>query len=99
MIHEIVTLIIKPGSDTAFEEAVAQASPLFQQAPGALSLRLDRSAENPAEYTLTVGWATIENHTEGFRNSPAFTEWRELAGPHFAQAPQVKHLEPVFIGF
>lgn len=99
MIHEVATLIIKPGSEPAFEAAVAQASPLFQQAPGALSLRLERSAENPSEYALTVGWASVEDHTEGFRNSDAFAKWRELVGPHFAEAPQVKHLEHVFGGF
>ena len=59
MIQEIATLTIKPGSETAFEQAVTRATPLFQQAPGALSLRLDRSIENPAEYTLTVAWATL----------------------------------------
>lgn len=99
MIHEIATLSIKPGSELAFEAAVAQAAPLFQKAHGALSLRLDRTLENPSEYTLTVGWATLEDHTESFRNSAAFTKWRELVGPHFAEAPRVKHLEHVYVGF
>lgn len=99
MIHEIATLTIKPGSEKAFEEAAAQAVPYFQQAPGALSFRLDRTVENPSEYTLTVGWATLEDHTVGFRNSPGFTKWRELVGPHFAQSPEVRHLEHVYIGF
>lgn len=99
MIQEIATLTIKPGSAPTFEEAVAQAVPLFQQAPGALSFRLDRFVETPSEYTLTVGWATLEDHTVGFRNSEAFTKWRELVGAHFAEAPQVKHLEHVYLGF
>lgn len=99
MIHEIVTLTITPGAEQDFEAAAAQAVPLFQQAPGALSFRLDRSIENPSEYTLTIGWATIEDHTEGFRNSPAFTQWRELAGPHFANPPHVKHLQHTYTGF
>ena len=99
MIQEIATLTIKPGSETAFEQAVARATPLFQQAPGALSLRLDRSVENPAENSLTVAWATLEDHTEGFRNSPAFIQWRELAGPHFAEPPHVKHLRHTYLGF
>lgn len=99
MIHEIATLTIEPGSESAFEEAVAQAAPIFQQAPGALSLRLDRSVENPSEYTLTVGWTTVEDHTAGFRESPAFAKWRELVGPYFATTPQVKHLKHVYLGF
>jgi heme-degrading monooxygenase HmoA len=99
MIQESATLTIKPGSAPAFEEAVAQAAPLFQKAPGALSFRLDRSIETPLEYTLTVSWATVEDHTVAFRNSEAFSKWRELVGPHFAEAPQVKHLEHVYLGF
>ncbi len=99
MIYESATLTITPGSALAFEDAVAQAAPLFQKAPGALSFRLDRSIETPLEYTLTVGWATVEDHTIGFRNSEAFTKWRELVGPHFAQPPGVRHLEHVLVGF
>ncbi|MGG5754118.1 antibiotic biosynthesis monooxygenase family protein [Zafaria sp. Z1313] len=99
MIQEIATLTIKDGAARAFEGAVAEAAPLFQQAPGALSFRLDRSIETPLEYTLTVAWATVEDHTVGFRNSEAFAKWRELVGPHFAEAPQVKHLEHVYLGF
>lgn len=99
MIRENATLTVKPGSAIAFEGAVAEAVPLFQSAPGAVSFRLDRSIENPLEYTLTVGWETLEDHTVGFRNSEAFAQWRELVGPYFAGAPQVKHLENVHVGF
>lgn len=99
MIHETATLTIKPGSALAFEGAVAQAVPLFQDAPGALSFRLARSIGVPAEYTLTVGWATVEDHTVSFRNSEAFAKCRELVGSHFAGAPQVKHLEHVDLCF
>lgn len=99
MIYETATLTIMPGRALAFEDAVAEAAPLFQKAPGALSFRLDRSIEAPLEYTLTVAWATVEDHTVGFRNSEAFSRWRELVGPHFAEAPKVKHLQHVYQGF
>lgn len=99
MIYETATLTIKPDSASAFEDAVAQAVPLFQSAPGALSFRLNRTIETPSEYVLSVGWATVEDHTVGFRNSEAFAKWRELVGPHFAEAPQVKHLAQIDVGF
>lgn len=99
MIYEAATLAITPGSEAAFEEAVAQAVPLFQQAPGALSFRLERSVEDPLEYTLLVGWASVEHHMVGFRSSDAFARWRELVGPYFAKAPVVKHLHTVHVGF
>jgi heme-degrading monooxygenase HmoA len=99
MIHEIATLTITPGSEEEFEAAAAKAVPLFQKAPGALSFRLDRTIETPNEYTLTVGWETLEDHIVGFRESIAFQQWRELVGPHFASPPQVKHLQHAYLGF
>jgi quinol monooxygenase YgiN len=98
MIHEQATILIRTGSEEDFEAAVAEAAPLFR-AQGALSLRLDRSIETPNEYTLTVGWGSVEEHTVGFRQSQAFLRWRELAGPYFAADPKVKHLEQVYVGF
>lgn len=99
MIQEIATLTITPGSEADFEAAAVKAVPLFQQAQGALSWRLDRTIEAPNEYTLTVAWKTLEDHTVGFRESAEFQQWRELVGPHFAEAPKVKHLEHVYLGF
>lgn len=98
MIHEQATILITSGSEVDFEAAVVKATPLFR-AEGALSLRLDRSVETPNEYTMTVGWATVEDHTVRFRESAAFLRWRGLAGTYFATSPKVKHLEHVYVGF
>ncbi|MHC6594558.1 antibiotic biosynthesis monooxygenase family protein [Arthrobacter sp. C152] len=99
MIHEMATITITPGSEASFEAAAAQAVPLFQKSPGALSFRLDRTIETPNEYTLTVGWTTLEDHIVGFRESSEFKQWRELIGPHVAAPPNVKHLQQAFQGF
>ncbi|BCW62841.1 antibiotic biosynthesis monooxygenase [Arthrobacter sp. StoSoilB22] len=99
MIHEIATLTITPGFEADFEAAAAKAVPLFQKAKGALSWRLERTIETPNEYTLTVGWETLEDHTVGFRESADFQQWRELVGPHFAAPPQVKHTQHTYQGF
>lgn len=47
--------------------------------------------ERPSVFMFTIEWATIEDHTVGFRGSDLFTEWRALIGPHFASAPVVEH--------
>ncbi|MEW1808756.1 antibiotic biosynthesis monooxygenase [Pseudarthrobacter sp. NPDC080039] len=99
MIHEIATLTIKPGAEADFEAAAAQAVPLFRKSTGALSFQLDRTIETPNEYTLTVGWATLEDHTVGFRDSSEFRQWRELITPYLAASPSVKHLQHVSRGF
>lgn len=99
MIFETALLRILPGATDDFEAAVAQAAPLFQKAEGTLSFRLDKRIEDPQEYVLTVGWTTVAAHTEGFRSSPAFAQWRELVGPYFAEAPEVHHTAHVYTGF
>jgi hypothetical protein len=40
-------------------------------------------------------WATLEDHTVGFRGSPAFTQWRAQVGPFFATLPVVEHFAPM----
>ena len=47
--------------------------------------------ENPDSYILLVLWESVDDHMKGFRESPAFTEWRALLGPHFASPPAMEH--------
>lgn len=99
MIYEIAELYIKPESHHAFQAAVAEAVPLFKNAKGCLSMRLDRDIETPDTYHLVIGWQTLANHVEDFRGSPAFQSWRGLVGGYFATAPKVEHFETVVNGF
>lgn len=95
MIHEIALIDVQPGSEAAFEAAVVKARPLFLAAKGCRGVELRRTIEAPQRYVLQVAWDTVEDHTVGFRGSPAFAQWRELAGPHFAGPPQVTHVTSV----
>jgi len=54
---------------------------------------LNRGMESPERYILQVFWATLEDHTLGFRQSPAFVQWLALVGPFFASAPVVEHFD------
>jgi hypothetical protein len=49
----------------------------------------------PAALLLLVRWVNLGDHTEGFRGSPAFTRWREIVGPFFAEPPRVEHVNVV----
>jgi heme-degrading monooxygenase HmoA len=91
MVTEIAVLTIKPELHAQFERAVASAAPLFQNAQGCRSMRLEREIESPTRYRLVVEWETLEDHTQGFRSSEAFTQWRALAGPYFVVPPEVVH--------
>lgn len=93
MILETAEFAVTDGP--AFEAAVREAVPLFLGSPGCGGVSLHRVIEEPGRYRLLVRWATIEDHTVAFRGSEAFTRWRALASPHFAQAPVVTHSEEV----
>lgn len=95
MIHEIAVLTADPARAADFEAAVARARPLFLAAPGCHGLRLDRVIEQPGTWHLVVAWESVAHHMEGFRSSPAFAEWRALAGPFFTAPPVVFHTETV----
>jgi len=95
MIYELAEIDVKDGHEAAFAEAVNEASKHFLGTKGCRSLRLTRSLEHPHRFRLVVEWETVDDHMIGFRNSDAFTEWRRLAGPHFASLPRVEHLEVV----
>ncbi|MEO8299829.1 MAG: antibiotic biosynthesis monooxygenase, partial [Burkholderiales bacterium] len=38
---------------------------------------------------------SVDDHLVGFRQSPAFAEWRAIVGPYFAQPPLMEHFDLV----
>lgn len=99
LVREIAQIEVKPGHEQAFEAAVAQAAPLFQQSKGARTFALERSEEFPQRYRLIIGWETIENHLVDFRGSEQFQAWRALVSEHFASPPEVEHVRNVLTAF
>jgi heme-degrading monooxygenase HmoA len=99
MIFEIAQITVQPGKEQQFENGVREAIPSFQRARGCKSMQLQRSIEQPNNYTLVVGWDSIDDHMTGFRNSDDFQEWRRLVGPYFLQPPKVHHVDTVLQGF
>jgi len=94
MILELADIRIHPGQNAAFEEAVGRGlKTAIQEAKGFQGYKLNRGIESPERYLLQVFWATLEDHTLGFRQSPAFAQWRALVGPFFASAPVVEHFD------
>jgi len=95
MILEHALLTVRPDSHDEFEAAITRAREVIAAAPGFRSFALHRGVEAPDRYLLLVGWATLEDHTTGFRESPAFAEWRSHIGPFFDGQPEVDHYDPV----
>jgi len=95
MVLEIATLTVKSGQTEAFEAALRAARPLIAGSPGFQSLELRRCIEAPGKYQLFVRWATLEDHTVGFRQGPSYPAWR-AALHHFYESFLVEHYsEPV----
>jgi heme-degrading monooxygenase HmoA len=99
MILEIGQIAVKPGMESAFEAAVAEAVPIFRRSKGCLSMRVTRSIEVEGRYRILVEWETLENHTVDFRGSENFTQWRALVSPFFAEPPAVEHATVPVVGF
>jgi heme-degrading monooxygenase HmoA len=95
MILEVAFFDITPGQEAAFEEQFAQAELVISQAGGYLSHELQRGLETSNKYVLLVRWQSLADHTEGFRQSALFGQWRALIGPFFATPPVVEHFELV----
>jgi len=92
MILELADIRIQPGKQAQFDEAIARGiGQTIAKAKGYLGHKVQKGIEAPERYLLMVHWATLENHTVDFRESPAFTEWRSIVGPFFASPPQVEH--------
>ena len=92
MILEIADIRIQPGQQAAFEEAIQRGTnTVASQAQGFKGWKVNRSVESPERYLLQIFWATLEDHTVGFRQGPLFPQWRAIVGPFFAAPPQVEH--------
>ena len=96
MILELADFSIQPGQNAAFEEAIQRGlHTTIAHARGFEGFKLNRCIESTERYVLQIFWATLEDHTVGFRQSPAFAQWRTIVGPFFAGPPSVEHFELV----
>ncbi len=96
MIIEIADFKIRPEQRDAFAEAITRAAAtVLSQAAGYRRHQILACQETAGRFVLTVEWDTLEAHTVGFRQSPAFAEWRAIIGPFFLEPPHVEHFDIV----
>jgi len=95
MILESAVLDVKPGQTPQFEAAFRQAERIIAASPGYRSHELRRCLEKPNRYLLLVRWRTLEDHTEGFRKSGPYQEWKRLLHHFYDPFPTVEHYEAV----
>jgi heme-degrading monooxygenase HmoA len=84
------------GQAGAFETTMRAALPLIAATPGFLGIEVRPCVETPGKYLLLVRWETVDAHTEGFRQSDRYAEWKRRLHHFYEPFPLVKHYgEPV----
>jgi len=95
VITEHAVLEVVAGQEDAFVEAMGTAKTLIAVSPGFVSLRVERCVERASRFLLLVEWETLEDHTEGFRGSAAYEEWRAALHHFYDPFPVVEHFEAI----
>lgn len=96
MILEVAILDVKPELIDKFEPAFKQAQAIISSMPGYISHQLQKCIENNNRYLLLVNWQTLTDHTQGFRESAQYQEWRDLLHHFYQPFPAVEHYKSVF---
>lgn len=95
MILEQAVLPVIPGREAEFEAAFVEAKQIIASQPGFAGLTLSRCVERPSGYLLLVQWERLEDHTEGFRGSAQYQQWRTLLHHFYDPFPVVEHYETI----
>lgn len=97
-ILEVAILDVIPGQEPAFEQAFAEAQKIISAMPGYCEHELKRCVEKRSRYILLVSWEKLEDHTEGFRGSPEYQQWKALLHHFYDPFPEVEHYETTTAG-
>lgn len=88
---EVAHLDVKHGETEAFEAAFAEAQRIIASMSGYRWHQLQKCVENDHRYLLLVSWERLEDHTEGFRGSPEYQDWKRLLHHFYDPSPTVEH--------
>jgi len=93
MILEVAVLKVIPGREDEFLKAFDKAQNIISKIKGYVSHRLKRCIENTSQFILLVEWEKLTDHTEGFRGSEEYQEWKGLLHHFYDPFPTVEHYE------
>ena len=91
MILEVAILDVIPEQTTEFESSFSEAQGIISSMKGYISHQLQKCLEKPNRYILLVNWETLDDHTQGFRGSAEYQEWRRLLHHFYDPFPEVEH--------
>lgn len=90
-ILEVARLDVRPGAWQEFEAAFGIAQQIISAMPGYRWHELQRCLEDEHRYLLLVSWERLEDHTEGFRGSDGYQEWKRMLHHFYDPFPVVEH--------
>lgn len=91
MILEVAILNVKTGEEADFEAAMSKAKHIISQMPGFCGMSVRKSVDISNQYLLNVTWQKLTDHTDGFRQSPEYQEWRALLHHFYEPMPTVEY--------
>ena len=91
MILEVAVLNVRADVGAEFETAFSKAQRIITSTKGYISHELHRCLEVENQYLLLVRWQKLEDHTEGFRKSIDYLEWKRLLHHFYDPFPAVHH--------
>jgi heme-degrading monooxygenase HmoA len=95
MVLEVAILKVIPGQEGDFLKAFSKAQTIISKMAGYISHQLKRCIENASQFILLVEWETLSDHTEGFRESEEYQEWKKLLHHFYSPFPTVEHYAEV----
>jgi len=93
MILEVAILNVIPGLEDDFLKAFSKAQHIISKMKGYIAHQLKRCMENASQFILLVEWEKLTDHTEGFRQSNEYQEWKSLLHHFYDPFPTVEHYE------
>ncbi|GAA4276600.1 antibiotic biosynthesis monooxygenase family protein [Aquimarina mytili] len=97
MVLEQAILYIKPGQETAFENAFKEAQLIIASMKGYIRHDVLKCLEQEHTYLLLVEWETLEDHEIGFRKSKEYQKWKSLLHHFYDPFPIVHHYSSILI--
>jgi heme-degrading monooxygenase HmoA len=91
MILEVAILNVIPGQEDEFLNAFSKAKEIISGVAGYITHQLKRCIENTSQFILLVEWENLTDHTEGFRQSNEYQQWKSLLHHFYDPFPTVEH--------
>jgi len=95
MVLEVAILNVIPGLEDEFLKAFSIAQRIISRMAGYISHQLKRCVENASRFILLVEWEKLTDHTEGFRGSKEYQEWKKMLHHFYDPFPVVEHYADV----